>query len=224
MILKLIILSLYFLILLSIGFFASKRVSSISDYYVGGKKLGYWIAALSARSTGESGWLLIGVTGMGAMMGVSALWIVVGEVIGVWLSWQYMAKKFKRMTDEYGSITIPDFLVSHFKSTTHTIRIVAATALSLFVVIYVSAQIDITGKTFESFLGLDYYTGIAIGFGIVVMYIFSGGFLAVAWSDFFQGSLFTHFLGAAAAKASKIGPNRVVQSPVSELLLRRWSH
>jgi len=123
------------------------------------------------------------------MMGVSALWIVVGEVIGVWLSWQYMARKFKRMTDEYGSITIPDFLVSHFKSTTHTIRIVAATALSLFVVIYVSAQIDITGKTFESFLGLDYYTGIAIGFGIVVMYIFSGGFLAVAWSDFFQGSL-----------------------------------
>ena len=189
MILKLIILSLYFLILLGIGFFASKRVSTISDYYVGGKKLGYWIAALSARSTGESGWLLIGVTGMGAMMGVSALWIVVGEVIGVWLSWQYMAKKFKRMTDEYGSITIPDFLVSHFKSTTHTIRIVAATALSLFVVIYVSAQIDITGKTFESFLGFNYYTGIAIGFGIVVVYIFSGGFLAVAWSDFFQGSL-----------------------------------
>ena len=189
MIVKLIILSLYFLILLCIGFFASKRVSSISDYYAGGKKLGFWIAALSARSTGESGWLLIGVTGMGAMMGVSALWIVVGEVIGVWLSWQYMARKFKRMTDEYDSITIPDFLVSHFKSTTHTIRIVAATALSLFVVIYVSAQIDITGKTFESFLGLDYYTGIAIGFGIVVMYIFSGGFLAVAWSDFFQGSL-----------------------------------
>jgi sodium/proline symporter len=189
LILKLIVLALYFSILLGIGFFASKRVSNISDYFVGGKKLGYWIAALSARSTGESGWLLIGVTGMGAMMGVSALWIVVGEVIGVWLSWQYMARKFKRMTDEYGSITIPDFLVSHFKSTTHTIRIVAATALSLFVVIYVSAQIDITGKTFESFLGLDYYTGIAIGFGIVVMYIFSGGFLAVAWSDFFQGSL-----------------------------------
>ena len=189
MILKLVVLALYFLILLSIGFFASKRVSNISDYYVGGKKLGYWIAALSARSTGESGWLLIGVTGMGALMGVSAFWIVIGEVIGVWISWQFMAKKFKRMTDEYDSITIPDFLVSHFRSTTHTIRIVAATALSLFVVIYVSAQIDITGKTFESFLGLNYYTGIAIGFGIVVMYIFSGGFLAVAWSDFFQGSL-----------------------------------
>ena len=94
MILKLIILVLYFGVLLGIGFFASKRVTNITDYFVGGKKLGYWVAALSARSTGESGWLLIGVTGMGALMGVSALWIVVGEVLGVWISWQFMAKKF----------------------------------------------------------------------------------------------------------------------------------
>ena len=189
MILKLVVLAFYFSTLLLIGYFASKKVSSISDYYVGGKQLSYWIAALSARSTGESGWLLIGVTGMGALLGVSAFWIVVGEVLGVWISWQFMAKKFKRMTDEYDSITIPDYLVSHFGSTTNLLRIVSATALSVFVVIYVSAQIDITGKTFESFLGLNYYTGIGLGFGIVVLYIFSGGFLAVAWSDFFQGSL-----------------------------------
>ena len=189
MILKLFVLGLYFSILLGIGYFASRKVSNISDYYVGGKKLGFWIAALSARSTGESGWLLIGVTGMGALLGVSAFWIVIGEVLGVWISWQFMAKKFKRMTDEYDSITIPDYLVSHFGSTTNLLRIVSATALSLFVIIYVSAQIDITGKTFESFLGLNYYTGIGLGFGIVILYIFSGGFLAVAWSDFFQGSL-----------------------------------
>ena len=186
---KILILFLYFLVLLGIGFTASKRINNISDYYVGGKKLSYWIAALSARSTGESGWLLLGVTGMGAVMGMSAMWIVVGEILGVFISWQFMAKKFKSMTDEYDSITIPDFLASHFKASSNLIRILAATALSLFVVIYVSAQIDITGKTFESFLGFNYYTGIAIGFGIVVVYIFSGGFLAVAWSDFFQGAL-----------------------------------
>ena len=193
MTLKLVVLVVYFGVLLGIGYFASKKVSNLSDYYVGGKRLGYWIAALSARSTGESGWLLIGVTGMGAIMGFSALWIVVGEVLGVWLSWQFMAQKFKKLTDQYESITIPDFLVGHFKPKTHLIRIISATALSLFVIIYVSAQIDITGKTFESFLGLDYYVGIGLGFGIVVLYIFSGGFLAVAWSDLFQGSLM--FLG-----------------------------
>ena len=186
---KLIVLAIYFSILLGIGFFASKKITNINDYYVGGKKLGYWIAALSARSTGESGWLLIGVTGMGALIGVSAFWIVIGEVLGVFISWQFMAKKFKRLTDEYNSITIPDFLVSHFRSSTNTIRIIAAAALSIIVVIYVSAQIDVTGKTFESFLGFNYYTGIILGFGIVVLYIFSGGFLAVAWSDFFQGAL-----------------------------------
>ena len=189
MITKYIVLAVYFIILMGIGIFASKRITDIRDYYVGGKKLGYWIAALSARATGESGWLLIGVTGMGAMMGVSAYWIVVGEVLGVYLSWQFLAKKFKIATDNYDSITVPDYLVSRFGSTSNTLRIISATALSLFVVIYVSAQIDITGKTFESFLNVNYYTGILIGFGIVLMYISTGGFLAVAWSDFFQGIL-----------------------------------
>jgi sodium/proline symporter len=174
---------------MGIGIFASRRITDIRDYYVGGKKLGYWIAALSARATGESGWLLIGVTGMGAMMGVSAYWIVVGEVLGVYLSWRFLAKKFKIATDKYDSITVPDYLVSRFGSTSNTLRIISATALSLFVVIYVSAQIDTTGKTFESFLNINYYTGILIGFGIVLMYISTGGFLAVAWSDFFQGIL-----------------------------------
>ena len=226
MILKLFVLGLYFSILLGIGYFASRKVSSISDYYVGGKKLGFWIAALSARSTGESGWLLIGVTGMGALLGVSAFWIVVGEVLGVWLSWQFMAKKFKRMTDEYDSITIPDYLVSHFGSTTNLLRIVSATALSLFVVIYVSAQIDITGKTFESFLGLNYYTGIALGFGIVVLYIFSGGFLAVAWSDFFQGSLmFIGLLLLPVVAFFSISGNESIISGLNEIdpgLLNPW--
>lgn len=184
-----IILALYFSLLIGVGFLASREIYDISDYYVGGKKLNYWIAALSARSTGESGWLLLGVTGMGAVMGVSAFWIVIGEVIGVFLSWHFMAEKFKTLTDKYNSITIPDFLHSHFNSKNNVIRIIGATALSVFVVIYVSAQIDITGKTFESFLGYNYYNGILIGFGIVIAYIFSGGFLAVAWSDLFQGSL-----------------------------------
>jgi sodium/proline symporter len=186
---KFIVLGLYVAVLFVIGIVASRRVKSMSDFYVGGKRLGYWAVAFSARATGESGWLLIGLTGMGALSGLSAYWVVIGEVLGVAISWWFMAKRFKRKSDAYGSITVPDYLESHFKSTKKTIRILAATILSVFVVIYVSSQIDVTGKAFESMMGIDYYWGAIIGFVIVLSYIFIGGFVAAVWSDLFQGLL-----------------------------------
>ncbi|HIA36020.1 MAG TPA: sodium/proline symporter [Flavobacteriales bacterium] len=184
---KYIILFLYLGILFIIGILASKKITGAKDYFVGGKKLGYWVVAFSSRATGESAWLLLGLTGMGAMIGLQALWVVLGEVLGVSIAWLFMAKPFKRLTDQYDSITIPDYLVSHFKTSSNYLRIIAATALSLFVTIYVSAQIDATGKAFESFLDWNYYTGAITGFVIVTLYITSGGFVAVAWSDLFQG-------------------------------------
>ena len=190
---KLVVLGLYVAVLFLIGIVASRRVKSMSDFYVGGKKLGFLAVAFSARATGESGWILIGLTGMGALSGLSAYWVVVGEVLGVAISWWFMAKKFKRKTDEYGAITVPDYLESHFKSTKHTIRVVASIILSVFVIIYVSSQIDVTGKAFESMMGIDYYWGAIIGFLIVLSYIFIGGFVAAVWSDLFQGVLM--FLG-----------------------------
>ncbi len=189
MLTKLILLIAYFGILFLIGFWSSRRIKDIKDYYVGGKRLGYWVAALSTRATGESAWLLLGLTGLGAMVGVSAFWVVFGEVLGVSISWFFMARKFKRLTDKYKSITIPDYLVSRFQSKTHTLRFVAAFILSVFVIIYVSAQIDATGSAFEAFMGWNYYVGALVGFFIVLLYILFGGFIAVAWSDVFQGAL-----------------------------------
>lgn len=196
MLTKLIVLGIYFAVLFLIGIVASRRIKGLSDFYVGGKNIGYWAVAFSARATGESGWLLLGLTGMGAMVGFSAYWVVIGELLGVGISWFLMAKKFKTLSDKYNSITIPDFLESHFQSTGHLLRVVAATALSIFVIIYVSAQIDVTGKAFESFLGIDYFAGAIAGFLIVLAYIYTGGFVAVVWSDFFQGLLM--FLGLVA--------------------------
>ena len=134
----------------------------MSDFYVGGKNIGYWAVAFSARATGESGWLLLTVTGMGALVGVSAYWVVIGEVLGVAVSWLIMAKRFKRKTDEYNSITVPDYLVSRFKAKTNWLRGIAATVLSVFVVIFVSSQIDATGTAFESMLGTNYFAGALI--------------------------------------------------------------
>lgn len=185
--------SIYVLILFLIGIFASRRIKNISDYYVGGKKIGYWAVAFSARATGESGWLLIGLTGMGAMAGLSAYWVVVGEVLGVAVSWFFMAEKFKKRTDTLDSMTIPDYLEDHFQTKTHRLRAIAASVLAIFTVIYVSTQIDATGIAFESMLGINYYTGALVGFTIVLLYIFIGGFVAVVWSDLFQGILM--FLG-----------------------------
>jgi sodium/proline symporter len=182
----------YFAILLVIGVVASRRVNDLDDYYVGGKSLGYWVVAFSARASGESAWLYLGLTGLGALVGARAGWIVVGELAGVAVAWFLMAGPFKRETDRYESITIPDYLVSRFGTPGHeraaqALRLIAAIALSLFVTIYVSAQIDATGKAFNAFLDWNYYTGALVGFGIVVAYTLSGGFVAVAWSDLLQG-------------------------------------
>lgn len=189
LIIKIAVLAVYVGILFLIGIFASRRIKSMSDYYVGGKNMGFWAVAFSARATGESGWLLIGLTGMGAMAGYSGYWVVVGELLGVFVSWQFMAKRFKRRSDKFGAITIPDYLHSHFKSTTHTLRIIAAAVLVIFIVIYVASQIDVTGVAFRSMLGIDYKLGALIGFLIVLVYIFVGGFVAAVWSDLFQGLL-----------------------------------
>lgn len=186
---KIIVLAIYVAILFLIGIVASRRINKMSDYYLGGKNMGFWAVAFSARATGESGWLLIGLTGMGAMAGYSAYWVVAGELLGVFVSWQFMAKLFKRRSDQYGSITIPDYLQSHFKSSNNTLRIIAASVLAIFVVVYVASQMDVTGIAFESMLGIDYRVGALVGFAIVLCYIFIGGFVAAVWSDMFQGIL-----------------------------------
>ena len=189
LVIKLVVLTFYVGILFFIGILASRRIKGMSDYYVGGKNMGFLAVAFSARATGESGWLLIGLTGMGAIAGYSGYWVVLGELLGVFVSWQFMAKRFKKLSDQYNAITIPDYLEAHFKSSTNTLRIVAASALVIFVIIYVASQMDVTGIAFESMLNIDYRVGAIIGFFIVLIYIFIGGFVAAVWSDMFQGIL-----------------------------------
>lgn len=186
---KLVGVGAYLAILLVIGVLASRRMKDVRDYFAGGKNMGFWAVAFSARATGESAWLLLGLTGMGAAVGLQAMWVVIGEVLGVGGAWLFLSRRFKRLTDRYDSLTVPDYLEARFHDTGHVLRLVSAAALVVFVTIYVSAQIDATGTAFETFLGWNYYLGIAIGFAVVLAYIVSGGFVAVVWSDVFQGAL-----------------------------------
>ncbi len=186
---KLIAIAIYAIILLAIGFVASKRMHNIKDYFVGGKKLGFLSVAFSARATGESAWLLLGLTGMGFALGVQAFWVVVGELIGVAGAWLFMARRFKRLTDQYDSITVPDYLESRLRDNGHWLRLIAAGSLLIFVPIYAGAQVFASGGAFHNFLGWNHFAGAAFGFIIVLIYITKGGFTAVVWSDMFQGSL-----------------------------------
>ncbi|NNM27334.1 MAG: sodium/proline symporter [Phycisphaerales bacterium] len=183
----------YLAILVAIGIVAARRMKDVRDYYAAGKRLNFLAVAFSARATGESAWLLLGLTGMGAAIGVKAFWVVVGELLGVGVAWILLSRRFKRLTDRYDSITVPDYLEARFRDRSHRLRLVSAGALLVFVTIYVSAQIDATGTAFTSFLGWNYYTGALVGFGVVMAYIIGGGFLAVVWSDIFQGAMM--FLG-----------------------------
>jgi sodium/proline symporter len=194
--LKLVGVVLYLGVLLVIGAVASRRMKDMRDYFAGGKDLGFLGIAFSARATGESAWLLLGLTGMGALVGVKGFWVVFGEVLGVSLAWLLMARRFKRLTDRYDSITIPDYLESRFRDHAQVLRRVAAIGLTIFVTIYVSAQIHATGAAFEGFLGWNYYIGALVGFMVVLAYIMSGGFVAVVWSDVFQGLMM--FMGLVA--------------------------
>ena len=189
MFMKLLMVFIYLAVLLGIGFVASKRMKTMRDYFAADKNLGFLSAAFSARATGESAWLLLGLTGMGAALGMKSIWVVIGEIVGVGGAWLFMSRRFKRLSDTYDAITVPDYLEGRFKDSSQLLRIVASFSLVVFVTIYVSAQIDATGTAFESFLGWNYFVGALFGFAIVIAYTIAGGFVAVVWSDVFQGTL-----------------------------------
>ena len=184
-----IIVGLYMAVLLAIGIVASRRTKSVEDFYVAGKGLGFWVSAFSSRATGESGWLLLGLTGMGWAVGINAFWVLLGQIAGESISWMYVARPFKRATDRFNSITIPDYLESRFGDVRHILRWLSAIVIITMVTAYLSAQLTATGKAFRDFLGLDFRTGATLGLFIVLLYTTMGGFRAVAWSDLFQGLL-----------------------------------
>jgi sodium/proline symporter len=179
----------YLLILLAIGVWGSKESGDLKGYYVAGKKLPSWVIAFSSNATGESAWLLLGLTGMGYAIGVHAFWIILGEVLGVASAWIWVARPFKEYTDRYDAITVPDYLTERFRDTKHVFRWISAIIILSMVMAYTAAQLTASGKAFDSFLGTGYTQGVWIGLAIVLFYTTIGGFKAVAYSDFMQGVL-----------------------------------
>ena len=180
---------LYFLLLFGLGLWASRRVRNMKDYYVAGKGLGYWLVSFSSRATGESGWLLLGLTGFGFAFGMHGFWVVLGEMMGVTLCWVFLTQRFKVLTDHYDCITVTDYLSDRLGDSKHVIRLLATLALVVFITAYVAAQFTACGKAFSGFFEIEHIYGVLIGVVIVGFYTIAGGFLAVVWSDLIQGLL-----------------------------------
>ena len=185
----LLILIAYLAILVGLAIWSARETHSLSGYFLAGKKLPFWVVAFSANATGESGWLLLGLTGMGYVAGAQAYWVVVGEIIGLTLSWGLISRKLKKLGDDTGSITLPDVLSAKFNDSLHMIRIIAVVIILIMVTTYVTAQMVATGKAFESFLDWDYKISVVVGAVLIISYTFVGGYKAVSYTDVVQGVL-----------------------------------
>lgn len=180
----------YLLLLLVIGVIMYRMTNDLSDYVLGGRKLGPAVAALSAGASDMSGWLLLGLPGAIYLSGLAEAWMAIGLAIGAYLNWQFVAKRLRIYTEvSNDSITVPDFLENRFKDTSHVLRVISAFVILLFFTFYTSSGMVAGAKLFEASFGLSYQSALWIGTIVVVSYTLLGGFLAVAWTDFIQGTL-----------------------------------
>lgn len=181
---------IYLVGMLVIGLIMYRMTNNLSDYVLGGRSLGPGVAALSAGASDMSGWLILALPGAVYFNGLGAAWIAVGLATGAYLNWQFVAKRLRVHTEVANdSITIPDFLENRFKDNSHALRAISALVILLFYTFYTSSGMVAGALLFEASFGLSYSAALWIGALVVVSYTFLGGFLAVVWTDFFQGIL-----------------------------------
>ncbi len=180
----------YLFVMLWIGFFFSKKQSNLGDYYLGGRKMNKWVVALSAQASDMSGWLLMGLPGAIYLGGFSEAWIGIGLLIGTYLNWKIVAQRLRRYSQVCGdSITIPDFICNRFRDKTGASRVIAAVIILVFFTFYTASGFVGAAKLFSTIFPISYSTALWIGAAVVVSYTLLGGYMAVCWTDFIQGSL-----------------------------------
>lgn len=232
--------AIYLIVLLGVAFITSKYNRTLPDFLLAGRKLGPWVVAFSERASGESGWLLLGLTGLAYASGLGdpsgeklepALWTAVGCVSGLTLAWILIARPLRAASEKYGALTLPRYLEARLCESTGRkhdplLRIVATAIIAFCFTFYVAAQFAAAGKALNSAFGWEPWIGTLLGMAVIVLYTLMGGFLAVAWTDFVQGWLMLVTLvalplvaigemggfGAVGEKVSSIDPDLLTLS------------
>lgn len=178
---------LYFSILVLVGIFSRQKNATAKDFNLGNRQLNFWVTAISAHADDMSSWLFIAYPMAIFIAGGSKIWIGIGLVLGMYSSWTAIAPRLRRATEKYDSYTLATFFERRFNDKTGIIRLISAAMILFFMTYYISAGLVATGRLFETLFHIDYYIGITTAIMIMLSYMYVGGFVSVAWTDFAQG-------------------------------------
>ena len=181
----------YLIGMLFIGFRYSNNNTS-EDFYLGGRKLGPIVTAMSTEASDMSAYLLMGVPGLAFFCGVAeASWTAIGLSIGTYLNWLIVAKRLRRYSAVTHAITVPDFLAKRFRDNTKLIETIGALTIIVFFVPYTASGFSACGKLFNSLFGFDYMTSMIISAAVIVAYCATGGFMAASVTSLIQSIVMT---------------------------------
>ena len=180
---------LYLAVTMFIAWWYSRGDKTSADFILGNKRFSGTALALSERATGESAWLLLGLTGHAYAEGISAIWVALGCVLGILFIWLVMAGRLRSETEKTGAMTVSSLLAKKFPGAEKSIGIISALIVVFFFLFYVAAQFSGSGKVLNKTFGLDPFWGIIIGSVVVIVYCVMGGFIAVVVTDVFQAIL-----------------------------------
>ncbi len=186
---------LYFVLVLCIGVFfflrTKKDGESEEQYFLGGRQMGPWVTALSAQASDMSAWLLMGLPGSVLAFGLGKAWIGIGLAIGTALNWLLVAKRLRKFSKVSGdAITLPEYLQNRFLAEKPILSVLTAIVFLIAFTIYVASGFVAGSTVFTTLVpGISRSTAMIIFAAVILTYTFLGGFKAVSWTDFFQGTL-----------------------------------
>ena len=173
--------------MLYVGFAFSKNNSNAEDFYLGGRKMGPFVTAMSAEASDMSSWLLMGLPGVAYLSGIcSAAWTAIGLGIGTWLNWFFVSRRLRRYSSNIGAITVPDFFSKRYHDRKNIINAIAAIVIIIFFVPYTASGFAACGKLFHTLFGVDYMAAMIVSALVIIGYTIMGGFGAVCTTDLIQ--------------------------------------
>ena len=188
----LIVIALYLIGMMAIGIAFSRKNETTSDFYLGGRKLGPFVTAISAEASDMSSWLLMGLPGLAYLTGIAdAGWTAIGLMVGTYLNWLIVATRLRKYSEANKSITIPEFFSNRYGDKRNVLTLISAVWIIVFFVPYTASGFSACGKLFKSLFNIDYHTAMIISAIVIMIYTAFGGFLAASTTDFIQSIVMT---------------------------------